>query len=242
MPKRPSTVIVGPGAQIIAADKFGDVYSLPLIPDNSSSPAPAVTRQNVVKPFSGPAANEFTVHSKRNLASLQVQRKHAELARQKHESGEANKEDESKANAPDFELTLLLGHVSMLTSMVLGENKGRPVIITGDRDEHVRVSRYIPQAHVIEGYCLGHKEFVNSLVIPGARGEILVSGGGDNDLFVWNWQTGSLLSKVDLLSLAQEVMPEATKVAVSKMVSFDYMPESSTPSTISSCILAICEE
>lgn len=235
MPKRPNVVTIGPGLQILSADKFGDVYALPLIPDESSALGPAVTRRTAAKPFTKPAANEFTVHSRKNLVSLRFQQKHAEqVAQQKRESGDAEKED-----VPEFELSLLLGHVSMVTSMVLGENKGRTVILTGDRDEHVRVSRYIPQAHVIEGFCLGHKEFVTSLAIPQARGELLVSGGGDDELFVWNWQTGKLLSKSSVLSLVQELSPEATKVAVSQLLSFEYTSKSE--SGASTYVLAICE-
>lgn len=236
MPKRPNAVVIGPGSRIISADKFGDVYDLPLIPDESSAAA-TVVRRPAAGSHTKPAADELTVHSKRNLASLQFQRQQAEAERQRLESGEPPKKEHLKADVPDFELTLLLGHVSVVTSIVLGENQGRPVIITGDRDEHVRVSRYIPQAHVIEGFCHGHREFVNSLVIPGGRGNILISGGGDNELFIWNWQTNSLLSQTNVLSLAQEIVPEATKVAVSKLVSFDYTSESGT----STCVLAICE-
>ena len=141
-----------------------------------------------------------------------------------------------------FELTLLLGHVSMLTSLLLGEvaSRGRRYIITADRDEHIRVSRYIPQAHIIENFCLGHKEFVYSMVIPQRRPEMLVSGGGDRGLFVWDWVNSELLSQVDVVKVAQEIEPETTKVAVSGLYSLVY-PSKGDDGDLT-YVLAICEK
>ncbi|KAL6869620.1 tRNA (guanine-N(7)-)-methyltransferase non-catalytic subunit trm82 [Amphichorda felina] len=229
MPKRPSAVAIGPDSQILCADKFGDVYSLPLIPDGTPI---APTLRPAPKPLTQPAANELTVHSKRNLVALKAQQKQLEKARL--EKGDA----ESKPDVPDFELTLQLGHVSMLTALVLGEREGRRYIITGDRDEHIRVSRYMPQAHIIERFCMGHRDFVGALVIPPTRGDVLISGGGDTDLFLWNWLSGSLLSKTGVLSLAQEISPETSKVAVSNLYSLAYPAEAGNLTYI----LAICED
>lgn len=50
----------------------------------------------------------------------------------------------------------LLGHVSMITDIALP--KDDVVILTADRDEKIRVSRF-PQAAVIENYCLGHSQY-----------------------------------------------------------------------------------
>lgn len=233
MPKRPSSVAIAPDSQIICADKFGDVYSLPLIftpPSPSSKPdaAPApVPAQTAFKP----SANTTTVHSKRNLRALQNQQHQMSLASRL-------KNEKSTKAEPDFEHTLLLGHVSMLTSLTLGESEGRRYILTGDRDEHIRVSRYIPQAYVIEGFCFGHKEFVSKMIVPTTRGEILISGGGDEELFIWDWKASKLLSKTSILSLAQEIAPEVTKVAVSGLYSLVYPTESGSHVYI----LAICEE
>lgn len=230
MPKRPSSVAIAPDSQIICADKFGDVYSLPLI-FTPSSPNPVVSTPDPAKTAFKPSANTTTVHSKRNLRALQNQQHQMSLASRL-------KNEKSAKAEPDFEHTLLLGHVSMLTSLTLGESDGRRYILTADRDEHIRVSRYIPQAYVIEGFCFGHKEFVSRMLVPTTRGEILVSGGGDEELFIWDWKASKLLSKTSILSLAQEIMPELTKVAVSGLYSLLCPTESGSHVYV----FAICEE
>ncbi|KAI0918072.1 hypothetical protein AcV5_002850 [Taiwanofungus camphoratus] len=88
---------------------------------------------------------------------------------------------------------LVLGHVSLLTCFLLSPDE--KYIITADRDEHVRVSWY-PQGYVIERYCLGHEKFISAIHIPDFAPSILVSGGGDPMLKVWDWMSGALLSEI----------------------------------------------
>ncbi|EEU46443.1 uncharacterized protein NECHADRAFT_79056 [Fusarium vanettenii 77-13-4] len=232
MPKRPSDVAIGPDSQIICADKFGDVYALPLLYDPESQTAVSQpSTPGPAKPAYKPSANATTVHSKRNLRALNNQQRQMELATR------TKAESESKTEVPSFEISLLLGHVSMLTSLAIAESEGRRYIITGDRDEHIRVSRYIPQAYVIEGFCFGHKEFISSMTVPVPRGDVLVSGGGDEDLFVWDWKASKLLSRKSILSLAQEILPDLTKVAVLSLSTLVF-PHEGTDLVY---ILAICE-
>ncbi|KAI1779995.1 hypothetical protein F4818DRAFT_437289 [Hypoxylon cercidicola] len=216
MPKRPSSVSITPdGESILSADKFGDVYSLPLLPSApseaadaptpASEPASAAAAPSAVKP----AASRFTVHSKRNLRALEEQERI--LAKRK----EAPKE------SPKPEYEPILGHVSMLTALATAASDGKPYIITADRDEHIRVSRGVPQAHVVENYCLGHESFLNALCVPASRPEILVSGGGDDELFLWNWKAGRLIGKADVLGHVRNVVPDASRVAVSQVYSYD---------------------
>ncbi|KAI0164771.1 hypothetical protein GGR57DRAFT_497646 [Xylariaceae sp. FL1272] len=226
MPKRPcSLAFTADGQTILSADKFGDVYALPLItpPDQEAVSMPGSTPafNTVSQPLHG--ANAFTVHSQRNLRALEHQKRQRE----------ANKGQDTPKEGPSFAHELLLGHVSLLTCVISArDSQGRPYIITGDRDEHIRVSRGMPQAHVIETYCLGHSSFVNALCLP--HPGILVSGGGDNELLVWNWLAGKLLSRVDLLARVQEVIPDASKIAVVKLCVYEVEGE---------CyIIAICEK
>lgn len=197
MPKRPSSIaLTSDDSSILCADKFGDVYSLPLLPgEQKSLPKPQAPGKS--KPFK-PAATTLTVHTKRNLQALQQQLKHS------------NKIPSGKST-PSFELNLLLGHVSMLTDLAFASlqlntpnNRARHYILTADRDEHIRVSRGPSQAHIIENYCLGHTSFVSKLCIPRWAPEILVSGGGDNYILIWRWVEGRVLQKVPLVNQEQE--------------------------------------
>lgn len=110
----------------------------------------------------------------------------------------------------------MLGHVSMLTDIIMGRDGEREYILTADRDEHIRITRGIPQTHVIEGFCLGHEQFITRLCIPTSRENILISGGGDDDIYVWEWLTGTLISKIDLKSHVGAVVgSEEINIAVS---------------------------
>ncbi|RFU23951.1 hypothetical protein B7463_g12387, partial [Scytalidium lignicola] len=195
MPKRPCAIaITKDDSIIISADKFGDVYALPLIETKTPSDEPKDKTENLnsikkssltpkSKPFK-PAASDLTVHSVRNLKALQNQLRHSDHVTEK--------------SGPDFEHQVLLGHVSMLTDLTLVTLNGRDYIITADRDEHIRISRGLPQSHVIESFCLGHNEFVSRLCVPKTRPDILISGGGENALFVWDWRVGGLIFRENL--------------------------------------------
>ena len=247
MPKRPCSLVITPDNQtILSADKFGDVYSVPLIPSQDSpaadpqpkedspaaaSPSPAPQDD---KPFKS-QANELTVHTKRNRQALLDQQVSAKSSKR----GGAQ-----KVEVPAFERTLLLGHVSLLTAVALGHDaRRRPYIITADRDEHIRVSRgTAEQAHVTEAFCMGHGEFVNRLCVPDGAdglGHLLVSGGGDPDLFVWSWLDGKLVARAPLLSAVRSVLPGAGKVAVTGLSHWRGRPAEGAEQ--GATILVVCE-
>lgn len=204
MPKRPCAILVTPDNQtILCGDKFGDVYSLPLLPkerdEAGSSPAPPSIQEGGLARTYVPTASNLTVHTGRNRRALENQLKQKDL--------------QAKSKEPlKFEHQLLLGHVSMLTDVQHATNKvdgrARNVIITSDRDEHIRISRAAPQAHVIERYCLGHKEFISKLcLLP--ESNVLISGGGDDWLGVWDWTSGELLEACDIKTALKPFMQRA---------------------------------
>lgn len=203
MPKRPCAISLTPDENtILCADKFGDVYSLPLLElPSTGSPAnesglcrTSMKEDEPVKKHFTPAANTKTVHTLRNRKALRDQQAHTNLV--------------PKSKSSNFMHRLLLGHVSMLTDLLCisvpdytsNPHQPRTYIFTSDRDEHIRVSRGMPQAHMIEGFCLGHTEFVSKLCIPRWHEQILISGGGDDYLLTWNWFSRELLQQVDLKS------------------------------------------
>lgn len=203
MSRRPSSIAVtSDDTTILCADKFGDVYALPLLPspedenvEQSETPASEPEQKDWL-----PSATTLTVHSGRNRKTLEEQLKQKakgpakpkELMRFKHE--------------------LLLGHVSMLTDVVYAKANERSYIITADRDEHIRISRGQPQAHIIEGFCFGHEAFVSRLCLT--QSGLLVSGGGDDHLLVWEWQTCSLKEKLAIRDVAFAHLQERNLVPI----------------------------
>lgn len=194
MPKRPCAItLTTDNSAILCADKFGDVYALPLLPSPEEAEAvlQSVTEEAETTPKTFiPAATPLTVHSGRNRKALEAQVKQAT---QQPKTKEALK----------FRHELLLGHVSMLTDIAYATvdlreagRQPRNYILTADRDEHIRVSRGPPQSHIIEGFCQGHREFVSKLCL--IKPDLLVSGGGDSHLFVWDWLNCRLLKKINV--------------------------------------------
>jgi tRNA (guanine-N(7)-)-methyltransferase subunit TRM82 len=178
------------GETIIAADKFGDVYSLPL--HMSTDHEASVEPKNEATRFQ-PSATEFTVHTKGNLEALKQQRE--------------QKKVNPRKQGPTFEHKLLLGHVSLLTDVAIAriqqDSKQRLFLLSSDRDEHVRISRY-PQAHIIHTYCLGFSDFVSKIcIVPGAPSH-MVAGSGEPSLKVFDWQQGQLVSQVMLRELLDD--------------------------------------
>ena len=90
---------------------------------------------------------------------------------------------------------LLLGHVSLITTHLLAPGGRR--VLTADRDEHIRISRF-PSSHVVEGYLFGSEGFVSALHIPSTRPSWLVSGGGEPVLRLWDLKQAKLLGTVDV--------------------------------------------
>ncbi|CAK7269802.1 tRNA (guanine-N(7)-)-methyltransferase non-catalytic subunit trm82 [Sporothrix epigloea] len=236
MPKRPCAVAFTTDYQtILSGDKFGDVYALPLIEVEKTEAEKLAEQEEVIRKAEEEKvkhdreavvaprrleANQFTVHTKGNRQALENQRRQKERLLQ--QGLDQQKRDAENSNS---EYQLLLGHVSMLTAVAVAEGYAegelgqrskkarRPLILTADRDEHIRVTRGVvgataaaSQTHVIEAFCLGHTSFVSRLCIPTSRPDRLVSGGGDGELRVWNfWPEGRLVGTADLASLVAKV-------------------------------------
>jgi WD40 repeat protein len=107
---------------------------------------------------------------------------------------------ETEADADDDDddkLPLLLGHCSILTDMALVHRKSQ--LITSDRDEKIRVSAY-PNTYNITSFLLGHTDYVAGFqsIDDETLGPLIVSGGGDGTLRLWNYLEGSELQCIQL--------------------------------------------
>ena len=203
MPKRPCAVTLTPDdSTILCADKFGDLYSLPLLgqpyePKETKSGLNIDSSRKLSKTPAQkfiPSATSLTVHTKRNLDALKQQQN---LTRKILEK-----------KTLTFDHQLILGHVSLLTGVICASistdsfNR-REYILTSDRDEHIRVSRGIPQAHIIEGYCLGHTQFISKLCLIPSKPTLLISGGGDEFLLLWDWLAGTIKQRLALRDVVE---------------------------------------
>ncbi|KAG7396132.1 WD repeat-containing protein 4 [Phytophthora boehmeriae] len=97
----------------------------------------------------------------------------------------------------DGDLKTLLGHTtSMVTHIAV--NKDSSLLLTADRDEKIRVSRF-PTAAIIESYCLGHAASLTKVACSALTPELAVSTSMDNTLKLWEMQSGKLLASEVLL-------------------------------------------
>ncbi|KAL8996450.1 MAG: hypothetical protein Q9169_004044 [Polycauliona sp. 2 TL-2023] len=210
MPKRPCAIAFTPDqATIICGDKFGDVYALPLLCSDSrnahlshSKTLEVAQEGHATEDQFVPSATLRTVHTQRNQVALRHQ--------------QSQKNQKAAKSTIDFERELLFGHVSLLTDLLclsiprttFADSRDRTYIISADRDEHIRVSRGMPQAHIIEGFCLGHTQFVSRLCVPRWNHHLLISGGGDDYLLVWDWLRSHILYKIDLRGTITDFMKQ----------------------------------
>lgn len=97
-------------------------------------------------------------------------------------------------------------------------NEKKKFLVTCDGDGKIRVSLY-PHTHTIENYCFGYKAFVTSLAIvtvPGkANKHLLVSGGNERNIRLFDYATGEMLHSVQIQPMDSNTksMPTITTTA-----------------------------
>ncbi|EPS58344.1 hypothetical protein M569_16472, partial [Genlisea aurea] len=91
----------------------------------------------------------------------------------------------------------ILAHYCSIITRLEFSPDGR-YIVTADRDFKIRVTVFPEEplhgAHEIQSFCLGHTEFVSCLAFLGNDRDglrLLVSGGGDSTVRLWDYASGS---------------------------------------------------
>ncbi|XP_066386133.1 uncharacterized protein [Miscanthus floridulus] len=107
-------------------------------------------------------------------------------------------EDSAEQVSVDNKPVSILGHYcSIITSMKFSPD-GR-FIATADRDFKIRVTLFpknpLKGAHEIQGFCLGHTDFVSCITFTSIseNQSFLISGGGDSTVRLWDYVNGCLL-------------------------------------------------
>ncbi|CAB4255667.1 similar to Saccharomyces cerevisiae YDR165W TRM82 Subunit of a tRNA methyltransferase complex composed of Trm8p and Trm82p that catalyzes 7- methylguanosine modification of tRNA [Maudiozyma barnettii] len=136
------------------------------------------------------------------------------------------------------ELDPILGHVSMLTDVLFKvDSHGKKFIITTDRDEHIKVSHF-PQSFIVDKWLFGHSQFLSSICSPLWKSEWLFSAGGDDFIYLWDWESGKKLSEFKYSDIIKPYLTEKhlapsrfqnesndiIEYAVSKIVAFSGIP------------------
>ncbi|KAG7094038.1 hypothetical protein E1B28_007659 [Marasmius oreades] len=192
LPKRPTSAsFTADGQTIVVADKFGDVFSYTLHPLPVEEVPPSQPQEDSTTTVPNVEPEQPQSGSKRKRKSKKPKR---------HENPPHARDSVDSHTNPSGG-TLVLGHTSLLTTFIFSQDE--KYIITADRDEHIRISWY-PQGYIIESFCLGCSQFVSCLHIPKSKPNILISGGGDPELKVWDWLSGKLKFNIPVSDCVKE--------------------------------------
>ncbi|OMP05085.1 hypothetical protein COLO4_09064 [Corchorus olitorius] len=138
--------------------------------------------------------------------------------------------DGSEAPLNKKAVPLLAHYCSIITSLEFSPD-GR-FIISADRDFKIRVTVFpkkpLDGAHEIQSFCLGHTEFVSCLAFictPECSQGILVSGGGDSTVRMWDIISGSLLDTCDVGAKAGHLKTDASEANYSTITDICTIPD-----------------
>ncbi|KAK8509920.1 hypothetical protein V6N12_001988 [Hibiscus sabdariffa] len=125
---------------------------------------------------------------------------------------------------------LLAHYCSIITSLEFSPD-GR-FIVSADRDFKIRVTVFptkpLNGAHEIQSFCLGHTEFVSCLAFicaPDSPQGILVSGGGDSTVRMWDIISGTLLDTCEVGAKAGLIESDATEANCSTVTDICAIPD-----------------
>ena len=92
------------------------------------------------------------------------------------------------------DLELLLGHTASPIMCMLHDSVNG-LLLTGDREEKIRVSRF-PKTAIIERFCFGHKSAITAMCSMSDNN--MVSSSSDGSIIIWNHIQGRIVQRLSL--------------------------------------------
>ena len=171
VPKCPTAVAFHEDVCYVS-EKFGQVFLYP--------PTPEFTSHVHLEAEASGDDNEDEANASTEDANATIEEANATI-----EDADATTDEKKDQKTKAKELPLL-GHVSMLTAMLVTPQ----LIITGDRDEKIRITdRRRP--YIIHAFLLNHTSFISDLLL--LNDEVLVSADGAGRVCWWNLTDYSLM-------------------------------------------------
>ncbi|MES1922014.1 tRNA (guanine-N(7)-)-methyltransferase non-catalytic subunit trm82, variant 2 [Bonamia ostreae] len=133
--------------------------------------------------------NKIELKVSKNVESIKIINSGIEKAIIFDSVGDVYKICENGQNG--VETKFCFGSISPITSISVSPDK--KWFAAADKTSRIRISR-LDSIQKIESFCFGHQLSPTQLLFCG---DLLVSGGRDNFLIVWDYKKGKLLFKID---------------------------------------------
>ncbi|KAK8797094.1 hypothetical protein WA158_004304 [Blastocystis sp. Blastoise] len=90
-------------------------------------------------------------------------------------------------------MKFLFGHTASIITCIMSKNG---YLVSSDRDEKIFVNQF-PQSYIIHSLCSGHTMYIKCLCDT-PRDNVILSGGGDGTVFMWNIDNGRIIHAITL--------------------------------------------
>ncbi|CAD6897487.1 unnamed protein product [Tilletia controversa] len=210
VPKRANVIFwEDTSRHIVIGDRFGDVRVFPIDDSSSASATVASVLARLGSNGSAPKGQPKGIKKQTGAATA------PDTA-----AGAEDEDDEDGDDPQDPWSAPRVGHASMLTAVLLlgtsptePESKIARHIVTADRDEHIRISRWGPKraGWVVENYLLGSTAFVGALALlpshlvkgelsstasAGDRAGLLLASDGGRVIRMWDYLQNDSASQI----------------------------------------------
>jgi len=120
------------------------------------------------------------------------------LSFQSYSTKETKSNGSTGSDIAEMQSDFLLGHCATVTDVEIVKQGEKMLLATSDVEKKIRISQF-PSCYEIVSFCFGHKAFISVLnraafkTEDGSSIPLILSGGGDGTVRIWEPKTGNLL-------------------------------------------------